>query len=375
MKIVRESLDFERSQNPIDALNIGIKKKIYSQLRSFVDNEMIGGTGLGDPRFMYSFYPSGEDSFCFYGEGGKNYINGLIKKYGLDQYFDGKGQIEEKTSNRYTIRFKVKKELQHIFEEIPTSFHFIKMEESLDFERHKEPFDALSLGIYDKVKKGLNCLRLSPGIGSISIMSNKDEVWLSIDDYNGNGRFTDYLYQCLSPNYFEGEVEHRDIMKRGGSWRSKFIVYVSSPYWDAFKAAFDPNGGIRESVNFERTGEPLKKLGIGRSTPGVGQFAPAYLEGRGLCNVLKVEKYKDLTPEEKDSLAIWYGSSLMRNEKDKTNPNQLWVEIMPELKRKSVTEVEEEWMDVDRFEILKKKGRWMDPQWRKSYKNPYEPKK
>lgn len=116
---------------------------------------------------------------------------------------------------------------------------------------------------------------------------------------------------------------------------------------------------VRENINFERGGNTLERIGIGRFAPGIGQFVPAYLEGRGYCEVLKVKRYKNFTLEEKKSLSKYYGSSLTRDEyKNKIDPDFIWVKI-------ETLKGETEWMDIDQFEELKKRGRRIDPEYEK----------
>lgn len=54
----------------------------------------------------------------------------------------------------------------------------------------------------------------------------------------------------------------------------------------------------------------------------------------------------------------------------KTAPDFIWVKV--KRLESATSRGESEWMDIERFEELKKKGRWLDPSWEKRHGKWYQ---
>lgn len=124
---------------------------------------------------------------------------------------------------------------------------------------------------------------------------------------------------------------------------------------------------VRESINFERGRDPRDSMNIGlpiirilnrlkipepelsKLVKKIKSLPPEFfLMGRGDSSITDIKKYKELTSSEKKSLAIWYASSLERDDKYKTSPGFIWIKV----KYNFSTDEIEEWMDIDKFSRL-----------------------
>jgi len=475
--IIREHIDFQRGIDPKQSMDIGLFAKINKITSSDLEFLKIYTNGEGNGHIDLEYFKEIYESSSSL----EKYIERVQEVYKLLAPYkylfgDNFGEDMKKEMKEYVKSYLKNPNYNYayncdIMEEGDFDVFFCEIElpsaellgkksikESLDFERGKDPKEVLELGLPAKVKNGLWGLSRERGTGSINIMGNRNESWLEVSDYSADA---DTFLKNVERNFgdqFFSDIEQRNILKRGGSWQCKFRLMIKPEYRELFKNAFDAEGFIKESINFERGGDPMDTMEIGRveerkqkmideitsedpskwtgsSVLGafihyriprgtqwnlkkfedstlkelqytlayiqkwnkidkkfkvfdgpastvqealgfergmdpkyamdIGKFKSAYMEGRGKCSVIEVKKYKEFTPEELDSLGQWYGSSLSRGNKEKTDPETTWIKIKRDEAATSRGEIE--WMDLERFEELKKKGRWMDPQWEKRH--------
>jgi len=481
---LKESLNFQRGQDPKQAMDIGLFAKINKITSSDLELlKVYTGEGQGKGTIDEEFFHDVYESSASYEE----YLKRVKEVYKLLEPYeylfgDNFGEDMKKEMKEYVNSYLKNPKYNYayncdIMEEGDFDVFFCEIElpsaellgkkkikESMDFERGVEPKQTLGIGVKEKIRQGLIGLLhssrdLNPinhtQISTINLLENRDQSWLEISDY-GTKNFEDVFDSFLSPEYFKELYIKAKPKKYSKSWRNEWKAIIKDEYREFFKDCFDPEGFIKESVNFERGQNPMDSMEIGRVedrrqelidwiteedpnkwigssvlapfttrrfpnplgwdmskfedisfqelrkikeyiekwnevdkkvfkgslfngpastvqetlnfergrdpkySMNIGKFQSAYLEGRGKCSVLEVKKYKDFTPEELDSLGTWYGSSLSRWQGEKTQPETIWVKI-----RRETEDRETEWMDLERFEELKKKGRWLDPNWEK----------
>ena len=212
--IVRESLNFERGQDPKKTMDIGLERQIIKELLDFGKKMGIGSIGLqksgGDLTLWIADYGARSD------EEFRNMVN---KSFG-SEYFSNIYAIEKKgtwKSNRILI---IKPEYHNVFKNVFDEEGYIK--ESLNFERGLEPKQAMGIGrsvrVYGDRGQGIFSVILLEkdylntdddeevwkakivgiikdvyhyNIGDIVYVikfeaKNKDEIWGSIDPFINN---------------------------------------------------------------------------------------------------------------------------------------------------------------------------------------------
>ena len=164
-----------------------------------------------------------------------------------------------------------------------------ELREGLDFERGIDPKQSMGIGLQKQIIKGLWGLTQERGTGSINIMQNRDSVWLKVDDYNADAdTFIKNVHKNFGEEFFS-DIEQRNILKRGGSWRCTFYLIVKPKYWKAFKGAFTSEGFIKESINFERGMDPKTSMKIGGIRP-IDQLKKDYDR---IVELIQTQKYLD----------------------------------------------------------------------------------
>lgn len=141
---IDESLNFERGLDPKASMDMGTKNRILNKLKSIFYNEI----DLGSKREMqtlWGFYPKGEDYYIFSSVYPQNWIEDILKDYGIDEFLEFPGKYEEKRSAVYKIKYKIKEPFKEYFKNIGASGqHFVS--ESVNFERGIEPKKAMNIG-------------------------------------------------------------------------------------------------------------------------------------------------------------------------------------------------------------------------------------
>ena len=144
------------------------------------------------------------------------------------------------------------------------------LKESVNFERGIDPKKSMQIGVKAKIKHGMNCLlqssrNFSSRISTINLAGDRNNLWLEISDY-GTPNFEDFIESCLSPEYFEQIYLKAKPRKYKSTSQNKWVLVIKTQYKSAFRACFDNQGYIIESVNFER-GLDKEKLRIGNIRP------------------------------------------------------------------------------------------------------------
>lgn len=137
--------------------------------------------------------------------------------------------------------------------------------QTIHFERGQDPKKTMDIGIQRKIINGLNDLQQERGTGALHLHQNRSTVWLNIHDYSDN--FQDVknkMEKHLSGFY--SNIEQRNVLQPGGSWRRNIIVNIKPEYYELFKNAFTLDGFVKESINFERGQEPKDAMGTGIRT-------------------------------------------------------------------------------------------------------------
>ena len=141
---IDESLNFERGLDPKASMDMGTKNRILNKLKSIFYNEI----DLGSKREMqtlWGFYPKGEDYYIFSSVYPQNWIEDILKDYGIDEFLEFPGKYEEKRSAVYKIKYKIKEPFKEYFKNIGAAGqHFVS--ESVNFERGIEPKKAMNIG-------------------------------------------------------------------------------------------------------------------------------------------------------------------------------------------------------------------------------------
>ena len=331
---IKESLNFERGMNPKSSMDIGQEK---------LDRDFIEETNWELPQDII------QDMFTIIGiiRDYKGYPV-LCLKTKSDGDGDGRVYIALSTNYRsdyYDIPEEAVDDVKYFIDHGNARTLFV---ESLNFERGKDPMDAMEIGRVEERRQKL-----------IDEITEQDpEKW------SGSSVLAPYT-TIRRPNPRGWDMSAlEDASMEDLQYAVKYIRKWEAIDKKVFRGSlFDgPASTVHEALGFERGINP-------RYAMDIGKFKSVYLEGRGKCSVLDVKKYKDFTPEEEDSLGKWYGSSLDRWERQKTMPDYMWVKI-----KRIETDIagDIEWMDLERFEELKKKGRWLDPSWEKRHGKWYK---
>jgi hypothetical protein len=233
---ILESYNFERGQEPKSAMEIGRWKEILREKILSTDPDLGKMTEMG----------------------------WMVTK----DYWAGDFENQDKTKTHWnwdalnSLTPEGFKELERQLNKVRAS-----LKESLDFERGIDPKQSLGIGVKEKIRQGiLGLLKSSRGdtkISTINIGKNREDTWLEISDY-GTKDFEDLFYSFLSSEYFRNEIYLKAKPKKfSKSWKDDWRVFIKDEYKDFFKACFDQEGYIRESVNFERGVEPKRSMQVG----------------------------------------------------------------------------------------------------------------
>jgi hypothetical protein len=262
MNIVREHIEFERGMDPKRAMGIGISTwenvKPGDVLQA--KNEVkIESSGRLNNAATYDIIPY---SWYILVEHIKKHPDG--KAIAIDYYWSK--DLPVIPSGMLTRR------IWGTYRQFKNRFDIVQpkdLREGLDFERGMDPKEAMGIGLKEEVKRGMNCLlknsQSGGGISTINLMGNRNDLWLSIDEYSidNEEKFKEIIFGCLSSEYFE-RIEKRPKLKKG-SWRTSWYAIIKPKYKSSFRACFDRNGFIiTESINFERGQDPKDAMEIGR---------------------------------------------------------------------------------------------------------------
>ncbi len=260
---IDESLDFERGLDPKASIDIGTKNRILNKLKNIHHNEIELGSKR-DMQTLWGFYPMGEDYYIFSSVYPKNWIEDILKGYGIDEFLQFPGEYEEKRSAVYKIKYKIKGPFKEYFKNIGAFPNFVS--EAVNFERGADP------------KSSMN-------IGSITILKNKvkifksymEDPWLRLElrDENifniltsktrGIKALIDYYLEKSELNTYLEDLEKSEIRKlrpnRYSASANSIDYYIKPIYKKLFKEFFD----IKESHEFVRGMDPKKAMNIGKN--------------------------------------------------------------------------------------------------------------
>ena len=288
---VHERLDFERGMDPKQSMDIGRFAKINKITSSDLEFLKIytnDGDGKGhiNEKFFEEVY---QDSSGF-----PKYLERVREVYQILEPFeylfgdhfpsDMKKEMREyvksylknpKYNYAYNCDIMGDGDIDVFFSEIklPSAELLGKksgLKESVNFERGIDPKKSMQIGVKAKIKHGMNCLlqssrNFSSRISTINLAGDRNNLWLEISDY-GTPNFEDFIESCLSPEYFEQIYLKAKPRKYKSTSQNKWVLVIKTQYKSAFRACFDNQGYIIESVNFER-GLDKEKLRIGNIRP------------------------------------------------------------------------------------------------------------
>lgn len=127
------------------------------------------------------------------------------------------------------------------------------VKENINFERNKDPKDAMGTGSEQQIIEGLKHFK---DLHSVSLQQNKNKtkMYLRIYDYSNDFLNTfDMINKYLLDFYFNIVT-----MKNGRILH----VYIKSQYHELFQKIFDENK-LYESLKFELNQDPKKAMKIG----------------------------------------------------------------------------------------------------------------
>ena len=135
----------------------------------------------------------------------------------------------------------------------------LSVTETQHFERRLDPKEAMGTGMQRKIINELCDFQHSYGVGSINIRrySLNSELYLEVEYYSVV--MNDVLKECFSQDYFSNIKSQ----SAGKSWRITYYLYIKPEYQKIFKNAFDKEGYIKESLNFERGLDPKDAMETG----------------------------------------------------------------------------------------------------------------
>jgi hypothetical protein len=246
--LIKESLNFERGQNPREILKLGLPTKIKK-----------GIWGLSSERGVSTINISGNRDCAWldvtdYIDNEKLFLNYVKKNFGSDFFSD----IEIKPIQKKLSRIKgrswrtehkliIKSEYQQFFKNAFTPDGLIK--ESLNFERGQDPKDAMSIGRVEERKQKLIA----------EITEYDPESW------SGSSVLSDYIRNALSPHHFGSRSWDLSTLEEASTEELRHALeYLKK--WERIEKKQAEQRLKRynnESLDFERGQEPKKAMNIG----------------------------------------------------------------------------------------------------------------
>ena len=300
MKIVRESIEFQRGKDPRSSMEIGRKKDIVTDLMKIIISiRACKGVYLVDstwPRYTKPFRLGDKtywqlqfvgDSYAGFRTTFKSELNRKLKEFGFDKYLDFPGRDVGRRSKEHWIYYLVKEGYEDIFSDISggiTSFDARKAEregllESIRFERGKDPKSQMGIGIPSHIREKKRILGgdlIERGFREIPIGQNPYSSLSGgpgiefVDWYAWTDDDDNYVLMYGYPN--DGDTDVRII---SGNWPKNFISKGTndSPsdttdegwdkWWNSGWIENFPIMAIDESVRFERRRSPKETMGLG----------------------------------------------------------------------------------------------------------------
>jgi hypothetical protein len=246
---VDESIKFERGNNPLDAMDIGMTPE-----RAW-DNIAVGD------KFRYD--PKGTGNI----PGKYIIITGLTKStYNIDVKYKGWNTAEEMTIGKNSQTNKLGWSISYNF--FLEHFRYLgheDLKESINFERGKNPLDAMDIGsnskyIYDNLKDGDILIYDPHGKGNIEkqylIISNIHKI--NPDDIEFGHAEWKTKQDLLS----------RKNPKSAGRWEVPYYFFKEHFKYIGNENQFEEiKRKLSESVNFDRGQDPMKAMSVGKHSP------------------------------------------------------------------------------------------------------------
>lgn len=299
-KLIYEAIEFERGRDPKRSLNIGIPFGFTKQLKGLEyndgENSMWVTKEFGD-KFLYKISRSNsyylEDGF--YGTWGHNYYTrggyicnykfkgsssypNLLKVQGLSGSY-GFGGLE--STKATLLSKKDRKELyKQLWDHLMKLWMNNKTNESLDFERGKDPKNSMEIGLYknfESLEDGISyIISMIPNIlGTKEIP--KDIVF---DEYSKNYFPADYYDKIreYSDRYLRVDGKPLPI-NSGTDWETELWATLINMGYRVDQEKWEEEN-LNESLDFKRGQDPKETMKIGVDIP----------EGIGLKELERYEK-------------------------------------------------------------------------------------
>jgi len=268
-----ESVNFERSKDPKNSMNIGAKPAIYDKLKEFFENEIIL-SGRRSMQSIYSFYPSDGIYYCFTAPVTKKWIEDVVKEYGFDKYLEFPGIDGGERNRRYTVKFKIKEPFIEIFNDISSYKTFIA-NESLEFERGNDPKTSMGIGqeaTYRKIADMMKTDGWTPqdpkdsdsAAGWAVEYGHHDLAKFIIDNDRPSNLGTDLILWAIQNDDAEMVkliLSYNPNLKNS----SNYLLNRSSNNEQIYNLIKKYIGSLEESLEFERGKDPKVSLNIGIS--------------------------------------------------------------------------------------------------------------